>query len=73
MRNMQAALADIKHWIQKNRDETLEFFLGMLAIPAISPMSGGQGEEQKAFFIEAYLRSLNFGTVERIDAPDLRR
>src|SRR5271157_3763445 len=69
---MVASITDMQQWITEHREEILEFFLKMLAFPAISPDSEGQGEKLKADFIEQYLLGLDFGTVERIDAPDPR-
>ncbi|MDR1363635.1 MAG: M20 family metallo-hydrolase [Spirochaetaceae bacterium] len=38
--------------------------------PAISPMSGGEGELDKCLFLEQWLRSHGIDTLERYDAPD---
>jgi succinyl-diaminopimelate desuccinylase len=41
----------------------------MCARPAVSPGSGGEGELDKALYIEAFLRENGFGGIERYDAP----
>ncbi|OLS15502.1 MAG: acetylornithine deacetylase /succinyl-diaminopimelate desuccinylase [Promethearchaeota archaeon CR_4] len=64
------SLPKIERWIEDHKQEVIDFFQAMLAIPAISPLSGGQGEKKKADFLEQYLKALNFGTIERYDAPD---
>ncbi len=45
---------------------------GLVAIPALDPSSGGDGEHDKAVWLEGVLRSLPFDSVERFDAPDAR-
>jgi len=57
-------------WIQDHKEEVITVFQALLTIPAISPLSGGQGEKRKADFLEHYLNGLKFGTIERYDAPD---
>lgn len=44
----------------------------LVAIPALGPDNGGQGELDKAQFLMGYLGELGFAQVERIDAPDAR-
>ncbi|WP_460032522.1 M20 family metallo-hydrolase [Megalodesulfovibrio paquesii] len=44
----------------------------LVAIPALGPDNGGQGELEKALFLTDYLKSLGFAAVERVDAPDSR-
>ncbi|MDR2393641.1 MAG: M20 family metallo-hydrolase [Treponema sp.] len=38
--------------------------------PAIAPVSGGEGELDKAIFLEAWLRTQGISVLERHDAPD---
>jgi succinyl-diaminopimelate desuccinylase len=40
--------------------------------PAVSPDSGGQGEIDKAEFLEKWLKEHGFVNIERFDAPDER-
>ncbi len=54
------------------RDYAIELQRGLTAIPAISPASGGEGELDKAVWLEAELRKLRFDEIVRIDAPDER-
>ncbi len=67
---MGAPLADIDRWIKDHKDEVITFSKAFLAIPAISPQSGGAGEKKKADFLEQFLRSLGFGSIDRINVPD---
>ncbi len=54
------------------RDYAIELQRGLTAIPAISPASGGEGEHDKAVWLEGELRKLKFDEIVRIDAPDPR-
>jgi succinyl-diaminopimelate desuccinylase len=51
------------------RDMAIELEREMCARPAISPESGGEGELDKALYIEDFLRKAGIGAIERIDAP----
>jgi succinyl-diaminopimelate desuccinylase len=44
----------------------------LCGLPAVSPDSGGQGEIDKAEFLERWLRERGFTNIERFDAPDER-
>ncbi|OFZ77752.1 MAG: diaminopimelate aminotransferase [Bdellovibrionales bacterium RIFOXYD1_FULL_53_11] len=50
-------------------DYAIELQRGLTAIPAISPSSGGEGEFDKALWLEAELRKLKFDDLTRIDCP----
>ncbi len=50
-------------------DYALYLQAGLTAIPALDPASGGQGEYDKAQWIEAELRKLKFDKIFRVDAP----
>jgi len=41
----------------------------LTAIPALSPLSGGEGEYDKAKYIESELKKLKFDSIEWINAP----
>lgn len=47
----------------------IELQKGLTAIPALSPSSGGEGEYDKAVYIEKELRKLRFDSVEWFNAP----
>lgn len=44
----------------------------LVAIPALGPDNGGQGELDKALYLTEYLKGLGFAEVLRVDAPDAR-
>ncbi len=67
---MAPPLSEIESWIKTHKEEVVAFFKALLSIPAISPLSGGQGENKKADFLEKFLKNLGFGRLERINAPD---
>lgn len=55
---------------QEERAATLEAEL--TALPALGPENGGQGEAEKAAFIEGLLAACKVTDVRRIDSPDPR-
>lgn len=52
-------------------DQIVEAQRQLVAIPALGPDNGGQGEHDKALLVEAWLKELGLA-VERVDAPDKR-
>ncbi len=44
----------------------------LVSRPALNPESGGEGEENKARWVESWLRQQGIDGVERLDAPDPR-
>jgi succinyl-diaminopimelate desuccinylase len=56
--------------IDNLRDLAVELQRGLVAIPAICPASGGEGELDKAVWLEAELRRLGLADLGRCDAPD---
>ncbi|MBI4677030.1 MAG: M20 family metallo-hydrolase [Elusimicrobia bacterium] len=56
--------------IESYRDYAVELERGLTAIPAIAPSSGGEGEYDKAVWLQAELAKLKFDSVQRYDAPD---
>jgi len=50
--------------------EMVRSLCDMIAIPAISPESGGDGEYERARFLESLLSELGMGQAEHCDAPD---
>lgn len=53
------------------KDEIVEAQRQLVAIPALGPDNGGQGEHDKALLVEKWLKELGL-RVERADAPDER-
>jgi succinyl-diaminopimelate desuccinylase len=53
------------------RDEVIRLQTEMCKRPALGPESGGEGEVEKAAWLESYLSGLGF-SVDRYDAPDPR-
>jgi len=60
----------ILHKIESFRDYAVELQRGLTAIPAIAPSSGGEGEHDKAKWLDAELRKLNFDAIQWYNAPD---
>ncbi len=58
--------------IETYREWAVELQRGLTAIPAVCPGSGGEGEFDKAVWLEGVLRTLAFDEVARFDAPDAR-
>ena len=56
--------------IESYRDYTVQLQRGLTAIPAIAPASGGEGEYDKAKWLEAELRKLKFDSIHWFNAPD---
>lgn len=65
-------LTTILDTIDRSGDELIRVQTALVAIPALGPTNGGQGEAAKAGWLEAYLAGFDGVTVERIDAPDPR-
>jgi succinyl-diaminopimelate desuccinylase len=61
--------ADAMDAISSYRDEMVNVLSEMVRIPAISPKSGGKGEEARALFLEEKLRSWGF-TTQRYEYTD---
>lgn len=53
-------------------EEMIEFQKAITAIPALSPVNGGEGEWNKAMYIKEYLEAHGFTDIRQIDAPDPR-
>ncbi|MGC8618939.1 MAG: M20 family metallo-hydrolase [Thermoplasmata archaeon] len=60
----------IENEVEKLRDEMVEAMKEMIPIVAISPESGGKGEEERAKFVESLLKDIGFDEIKRIDAID---
>ena len=55
--------------IESYTDYAVELQAGLTARPAIAPCSGGEGEYEKAVWLEKELKKLHFDEIFRIDAP----
>lgn len=67
-------MADARQIIQKidsYADHLVEMQRQLVAVPALGPTSGGEGEMAKALLAQGWLEELGLAT-ERIDAPDDR-
>ncbi|MGC8565376.1 MAG: M20 family metallo-hydrolase [Thermoplasmata archaeon] len=56
--------------VEKLKNEMIEAMKKMIPIIAISPETGGRGEEERAIFIESLLKEIGFDEIKRIDAID---
>ncbi|HAM34995.1 MAG TPA: diaminopimelate aminotransferase [Elusimicrobia bacterium] len=55
--------------IESYRDYAVELQRGLTAIPAIAPSSGGEGEHDKAVWLDQELRKLQFDDIQWYNAP----
>ena len=61
----------ISQRIDSFRDDMINLQIKLAAIPAIAPVSGGEGEEKKAALLVKFLQENGFQDLEVIKAPDL--
>ncbi len=54
--------------IESSEKEIIDTMIGMIRIPALSPVNGGVGESEKADYIERHLSG--YDEVVRVDVPD---
>ena len=54
--------------IDDSYDDIVETMIGMIRIPALAPVNGGDGESRKADYLQQFLSG--FDEVRRIDVPD---
>ncbi len=66
---MQTLLLD---HIAASQDHVVELQRSLVAIPALGPENGGQGELQKVEHLTQVLQGYGVDRLERIDAPDAR-
>jgi len=57
--------------IDSFRNEMIDLQIKLASIPAISPLSGGEGEVKKAEFLVDFLKKNKLQDIEVIKAPDL--
>ncbi len=65
-------MEDLLRRVESYRAWAVELQRGLTAIPAVCPESGGEGEHDKAAWLEGVLAGLAFDEVARFDAPDPR-
>ena len=68
----QATFDRVCRRLDTYRDRMIELQRELVRRPAIGPTSGGEGEAEKAAFLEAYLRTRGITDIEDIRAPDPR-
>lgn len=54
--------------VESSYDDMVETMVGMISIPALAPVNGGDGESRKADYLQE--RLTGFNSVRRIDVPD---
>ncbi len=59
-------------WIEKQQDAMIALQAELTARPAMGPENDGQGEWEKARFLEQYLRERGIERIEHLDCPDER-
>ena len=64
-------LEKIAERIDSFRDEMIDLQIKLCALPAISPASGGEGEEKKAEVLIDFIKKSGFHDFQVIKAPDL--
>lgn len=62
-------MKEIFKTIDGYKDYIIELQTGLISIPAISPDLDGEGEYDKAMYIEKELKKLKFDEIIRMDAP----
>ena len=61
----------ISQRIDSFRDDMVNLQIKLAAVPAIAPVSGGEGEEKKAAVLVKFFQENGFQDIEVINAPDL--
>ncbi len=64
-------LEDVLRHISRQREQVIDWQRGMTALPALGPENGGQGELEKARYLEEILHQLGL-SVMRVNASDPR-
>ncbi|MDR0410152.1 MAG: M20 family metallo-hydrolase [Spirochaetaceae bacterium] len=60
----------IFEFIDSCEETAVELQIELTKRPAVSPVSGGEGELDKCLFLEKWLKEHGIDTLERYDAPD---
>lgn len=56
--------------IQGQREQVIALQRDLVAIPALGPANGGQGEREKAEYLLGVLKNLGIDQIEEVSAPD---
>lgn len=67
-----SSLSSLLHWLAARQDRVVALQGDLTAFRALGPENGGQGELDKALYIEACLRACGVEDIRRLDAPDPR-
>jgi succinyl-diaminopimelate desuccinylase len=62
----------VRERIDRYRDAMARMQIELTAIPALSPENGGEGEYEKALYLQGKLCELGFDPIRVIHAPDAR-
>jgi succinyl-diaminopimelate desuccinylase len=65
-------LTNVEAWLDRQRDTVIELQRGLVAIPALGPVNGGQGERAKTDYLLEVLRDMGVKDIEEVNAPDDR-
>lgn len=65
-------MQDVLKAVESLEREMVRSLCDMIAIPAISPDAGGEGELRRSEYLSGLVRELGLGQVEHCDAPDRR-
>lgn len=66
--NLEKIIEKIKSY----KNYLIDIQTHLTSIPALAPESNGNGEDEKAKYIETLINDLNYDTLEKINAPDNR-
>lgn len=63
-------LARLYDVIDSDQEDMISFLAHIVSIPAVGPLSGGDGELEKSRFIEGTLKGWDLADIVHFDAPD---
>ena len=63
---------EVEQWLDEHAEEMVDLQAELTSRPAIGPDNGGEGEAEKAAFLEDYLQRCNLPEATHYDAPDDR-
>lgn len=69
---MNENLKKVINQIKTYKNYLIEIQKKLTSIPALAPESNGEGEAEKAKYIETLINELNYDNIEKINAPDKR-
>jgi succinyl-diaminopimelate desuccinylase len=64
-------LDDAARWVDRSREDIVQFMIEMLKIKAVNPDAGGKGEYERAMWVQRWLENSGY-KVTRHDVPDNR-